>query len=430
MKLAGLEEKQYSYLQNPLYKGRLSNGLTVYLLPKPDYHETYGILAVSFGALDRIFKNSGKGEFVTYPAGIAHFLEHKLFELEDGLDALQEFSKLGANANAYTSFYQTSYLFSTAEEVLPALNLLNRLVGQASFTEDSVEKEKEIIAQEIEMYQDNPDSRLYNEILASLYPESPLESDIAGSVASIQDITVQSLQENFRAFYQPSNMNLFLVGHFDLEAVWSQMQDSQEAQEKQSFVVERQKIPHHPVVSNRTIQMEVASPKLALGIRGNNQLTTGSLRRFRLSLSLFFSMLFGWTSKRHQDLYEEGKIDSSFSFHLEVRPEYHFFVMTMDTKEPIALSSSLRKSIKHFGTDLDLSEHHLEIVKKKTYGDFIRSLNSLDFTASHFVQHLSDEDTIFDLPDLLKTIDLAEVMEVGREFLSNCDMTDFIIFPK
>ena len=430
MKRAELEVKQYPFLPQGLYKAKLSNGLTVHLLPKEDYHETYGVLTVSFGSLNQTFKLEGQNGCVTYPAGTAHFLEHKLFETGDGVDILQEFSKLGANANAYTGFSQTSYLFSTADEVLPALELLQTFVGQTAFTEESVEKEKDIIAQEIELYQDDPDSRLYNEILASLYPHSPLETDIAGSRDSIQDITIQLLQENFQAFYQPSNMHLFLVGSFDLEAVWQQIQVLQAKKEPSNLQVQGFPLPHHPVKGHASIQMEVASPKLAIGIRGTRQLTEESIHRYSLSLSLFFSLLFGRMSSRYQRLYEEGKIDTSFSYHLEVKPDYHFFVMTMDTKEPIALSSRLRKAIQKFETDPDLTQDHLNMLKKKTYGDFIRSLNSLEFIASHFVQHLSDQETIFDVPEMLKEIDLAEVVEAGRQFLANCDMTDFVIFPK
>lgn len=430
MKLEGLKEKSYPYLRNPLYKGKLTNGLTVYLLPKPDFHEAYGMLTTAFGAVDTIFKTEKQDEFVTYPAGIAHFLEHKLFETSDGRDVLQEFSKLGASANAYTSFYQTSYLFSTSEDILPALSLLQRFVREVSFTEESVEREKGIIAQEIEMYLDEPDSRLYNEILASLYPDSPLQDDIAGSVESIQTITAESLKENFDAFYQPQNMTLFLIGNFELGAIWQQIQGYQSAQLDQSFVVERQLLSHKPILENRTINMEVASPKLAIGVRGNDSIAAGFSYRYRVCLSLLFSMLFGWTSKRHQELYEKGKIDSSLSFYLEVRPNYHFFVLTVDTIEPIAVSNLLRKAIKKFESDSDLSDEHLQLVKKEAYGDFIRSLNSLDFTASHFTQYMSDKESVFDLPDLLSGIELSEVLEVGRGFISDCDMTDFIIFPK
>lgn len=430
MKLSGLVEKNYPYLQYPLYRGKLTNGLTVYLMPNNDFHEIYGMLTVQFGAVDTTFKPKKCKQFVSYPSGIAHFLEHKLFEMSDGGDILQEFSKLGAHANAYTSLDQTSYLFSTSQDVIPALTLLQRFVREASFTKESVERERGIVEKEIEMYQDDPDFRLYSEILASLYPQTPLQNDIAGSVESLQDITAEALYENFEVFYQPHNMSLFLIGNFDLQQVWHQILSYQSAQLDVLFPIERQPLAYQPILEHRTVNLEVAGPKLAIGLRGKDKVPENQLYRYRTCLTLLFSMLFGWTSKRYQELYEGRKIDSSFSFQLEVRPDFHFLVLTADTLEPIAISNSLRKAILNFETDSDVSKEHLQLLKKEAYGDFIQSLNSLEFTAGQFMQHASETEIFFDLPDLLEEIDLEEILEVGRQFISNCDMTDFIIFPK
>lgn len=425
-----LIEKRYSYLKESVYQARLDNGLTVTLLPKPEFNETYGLMTTRFGAADTVFQPLGSEDYVTYPAGIAHFLEHKLFETEDG-DIMQEFSRLGASSNAYTSLHQTSYLFSTTEKVLECLSLLQTFVREPYFTPENVEKEQGIIAQEIEMYADDVDYRLYTGILASLYPATPLAYDIAGSVESIMDITAQGLYENFETFYHPSNMHLFVIGNFDLEQVWNQIYHFQAAQlDEKPLQIQRAAIAHHPIRKNASEEFEAALPKLAVGIRGNDTIDKSELQKYRLSLQLLFSMLFGWTSQRYQSLYEAGKIDSSFSFQVDVHENCHHVILTGDTVEPITVSSLLRRAIQHFEKDVDLSEEHLQVLKNEMYGDFIRSLNSLEFTASHFASHFSDEESVFDIPAILTNLTLADVIEAGRQFIGQGDMTDFMIFPK
>lgn len=430
MTIEKLEELRYPYLNDSLFKGKLTNGLTVYLQPRQDFHETYGALSVGFGAAHTTFKVDKETEQQTYPAGIAHFLEHKLFEGEDEKDLLQEFSKIGAYANAYTGLYQTNYLFSTTEKVGEALNQLIALVQTLTVSEESVAHEREIISQEIDMYHDDPDSRLYNEILASLYPGTPLQDDIAGSLSSVQEISHEDLYENFHLFYKPQNMILFLVGNFELNQIWEELQKFEVGWGEEERAIELSPLIHHPILKHRTETLEVASPKLAIGLRGNDTIPKEQLYRYRLSLSLLFSMLFGWTSKRYQELYHQGKIDSSLSFHLEVTEEAHFWILTVDTLEPIALSSLLRKAIRKFEEDSDVTVEHLELVKREVYGAFLRGLNSLEYLASNFIASLSEQENLFDVPALLDEIDLEEIIETGRRFIENCDITDFTIFPK
>ncbi|MGQ7367195.1 EF-P 5-aminopentanol modification-associated protein YfmH [Streptococcus suis] len=425
-----LIDKKYPFMKDPVYQAQLDNGLTVILLPKTDFHETYGVITTNFGALHtHILFEDGKSS--SYPAGIAHFLEHKLFETEDEEDVMNEFAKFGASANAYTSFRQTSYLFSTTQEVLPALSLLQSFVRQPYFTDENVAREQGIIEQEIEMYQDDVDYRLYTGILGSLYPQTPLAHDIAGTVESIRQITADDLYENFDLFYHPSNMNLFAIGNFDLDQVWQQISSYQAAQLDEKLPrFDIKAIEKLPILQHRMEEFEVATPKLAVGLRGNDEFEPAEMQQYRLCLQLLFAMLFGWTSKRYQDLYEQGKIDSSFQFQLEVTPDYHYLVISGDTQEPITLSSMLMKAVRNFDRDKDVNENHLQLLKNEMYGDFIRSLNSLEFTASHFVAQYSDVENVFDLPQLVEEINLEDIMEAGRRFISQCDMTDFTIFPK
>ena len=174
------QKKYYPAVKETLYQTSLENGLTVTLLPKKDFNEVYGVVSVQVGSVDTRFTVDDK-DLQQYPQGIAHFLEHKLFEREDSGDVMAAFTELGAESNAFTSFTNTSYLFSTSENVLECLDLLEELVTTFNMTEESVEREKDIIQQEREMYQDDPDSCLFFKTLANLYPESSLASDIVGS---------------------------------------------------------------------------------------------------------------------------------------------------------------------------------------------------------------------------------------------------------
>ncbi|MBY5034071.1 insulinase family protein [Streptococcus gallolyticus] len=420
-------KKQNTYLAESILEYKLDSGLTLILLPKKGFHEVYGIMTTNFGAIHTEFMVDDKAKY--YPAGIAHFLEHKLFETTDGGDLLQEFTQLGASANAYTSLYQTSYLFSTTENVVESLTLLQKMVSEAHFSSESIEREKGIIEQEIEMYLDDPDYRLYMEILASLYPQTPLAQDIAGSVSSIQDITAQQLMENFTTFYQPNQMNLVVIGDFDVNQILEAVNNFQNKLDNNLTVITTKAIEHRPILEHRNISLEVAAPKLAVGLRGNDAIMVENIHKYRLSLSLLFSMLLGWTSQNYQSFYEAGKVDSSFTLHLEVRPDYHFVVISTDTEEPIALSHSIRKILKNFETSPDVTEEHFELLKKEAYGDFIRGLNSLEGTASQFAAQYSEFENMLDLPELLAELSLADLLEAGRSFISNCDMTDFTIFP-
>lgn len=321
-----MERKDYPAVGEAVYQTTLRNGLKVFLLPKRDFNETYGIMTANFGSIDTSFIPRGSNQAVQYPAGVAHFLEHKLFEDENGQDLLQQFVELGAESNAFTSFTKTSYLFLATDNVLENVRLLQSLLENAYFTEESVQREQGIIQQEIDMYKDNPDYCLFFHTLANLYPDTPLAEDIAGSVESIAEITVEDLDENFETFYHPSNMSLLLIGNFDLEktiAVIREQHESLKGIDEESLI-RRFPLALNPVISTGSVRMEVASSKLAIGLRGSQSLVGADLFRYKTALKLLFAMMFGWTSKRFQTLYEAGKIDNSLSLEVEVEKDFHF----------------------------------------------------------------------------------------------------------
>jgi len=420
------EEKYYPAVKEMVYRTRLSNGLTVALLPKKEFKEVYGSVTVQFGSVDTLVTEVD-GDVKEYPAGIAHFLEHKLFEREDASDLMSAFTSLGADSNAFTSFTKTNYLFSSTDYLLENLDLLDELVTSAHFTEASILREQDIIQQEREMYQDDPDSCLFFSTLANLYPGTPLATDIVGSEESISQINLTNLQENFTRFYNPVNMSLFLVGNFDVERVQNYF-ESEELKYSDVQEVAREKLLLQDVKQTDTMRMEVSSPKLAIGIRGSREVAEADCYRYHILLKLLFAMMFGWTSNRFQKLYESGKIDASLSLEVEVTSRFHFVMLTMDTKEPVALSHQFRKAIRNFTKDSDITEDHLDIIKREMFGEFFSSMNSLEFIATQY-DAFEHGETIFDLPKILQEITLEDVLEAGHHLIDEGDIVDFTIFP-
>ena len=221
-----MKSKFYEKIGERLFTDILPNGLTVYYLPKADYNRTYGLFTTNFGSLDTSFVPLGESEFQTFPEGIAHFLEHKLFEKENE-DAFARFGELGADANAFTNAYQTSYLFSTTQNLIPALTHLLDFVQTPYFSKQTVEKEQGIIGQEIQMYDDDPNWALYMGLLNTLYPDSSIAKDIAGTRETIATITPELLYAIHSAFYQPTQLTLHIVGHFNPEEILAVVKDNQ-----------------------------------------------------------------------------------------------------------------------------------------------------------------------------------------------------------
>ena len=426
-----LKEQIFSEINEKIYSAELENGLKVFLIPKQDFQESCGMMIVNFGSLDTKFTHDGQSK--EYNEGIAHFLEHKLFELEDGQDVAELFTNAGANSNAFTTFDKTCYYFSAVDNLEENVTLLQQFISETSFTEASITREKDIIGQEIDMYQDDADYRLYQGILENLYPNTALAQDIAGTQESIENISVADLKENHNIFYSPQEMTLLLVGNFDKDLLFNQIKKEQKEKASKKHVVKRQSLVYEQVVPKKNIQMDVTQPKLAIGYRGAQLPKGTSSLRQELALRLFFTMLLGWTSKRYQQLYESGQIDDSFDFEIEVCPDFQFLIISLDTLEPIAMANNicqyLNKVSQSSNLD-DLSEEHFEIVKKELYGDFFKSLDSIDNLSAQFINHLSANETYLDVPKILATLDFAEVLKIGNDFLAHADATEFTILPK
>ncbi|HAQ1024401.1 EF-P 5-aminopentanol modification-associated protein YfmH, partial [Enterococcus faecium] len=408
-----MNKTEYEQINETLYHEVLPNGLTVYLLPKNDYHKTYGLFSTNYGSIDNEFIPYGEKEKVKVPDGIAHFLEHKLFEKEDG-DVFQLFGKQGASANAFTSFTKTSYLFSTTDQVEKNLTTLIDFVQAPYFTEETVNKEKGIIGQEIQMYEDDPNWRMFFGILNNLYPTHPLHIDIAGTVESIDKITAQDLYTCYRTFYQPSNMVLFVVGKMEPEKLMKLIRENQEAK---NFPPKQEIVRYFPentkeIIKQSALEAAITRDKFVLGIKGLDTLPQEGteLLRYKTAINLLFQMILGNTSRNYLAMYNQGIIDDSFGFEFSLDREFHFADFSGDTDEPEKAAEKVKEIILGFADDPEVSETNLDLLKKKMLGQYFQSLNSIEYIANQFTQSLFGDRTLFDLPEIIDSIQMKDVL--------------------
>lgn len=416
-----MNKTEYEQINETLYHEVLPNGLTVYLLPKNDYHKTYGLFSTNYGSIDNEFIPYGEKEKVKVPDGIAHFLEHKLFEKEDG-DVFQLFGKQGASANAFTSFTKTSYLFSTTDQVEKNLTTLIDFVQAPYFTEETVNKEKGIIGQEIQMYEDDPNWRMFFGILNNLYPTHPLHIDIAGTVESIDKITAQDLYTCYRTFYQPSNMVLFVVGKMEPEKLMKLIRENQEAK---NFPPKQEIVRYFPentkeIIKQSALEAAITRDKFVLGIKGLDTLPQEGteLLRYKTAINLLFQMILGNTSRNYLAMYNQGIIDDSFGFEFSLDREFHFADFSGDTDEPEKAAEKVKEIILGFADDPEVSETNLDLLKKKMLGQYFQSLNSIEYIANQFTQSLFGDRTLFDLPEIIDSIQMKDVLAAGEAFIS------------
>ncbi|HFM7590898.1 TPA: M16 family metallopeptidase [Enterococcus faecium] len=428
-----MNKTEYEQINETLYHEVLPNGLTVYLLPKNDYHKTYGLFSTNYGSIDNEFIPYGEKEKVKVPDGIAHFLEHKLFEKEDG-DVFQLFGKQGASANAFTSFTKTSYLFSTTDQVEKNLTTLIDFVQAPYFTEETVNKEKGIIGQEIQMYEDDPNWRMFFGILNNLYPTYPLHIDIAGTVESIDKITAQDLYTCYRTFYQPSNMVLFVVGKMEPEKLMKLIRENQEAK---NFPPKQEIVRYFPentkeIIKQSALEAAITRDKFVLGIKGLDTLPQEGteLLRYKTAINLLFQMILGNTSRNYLAMYNQGIIDDSFGFEFSLDREFHFADFSGDTDEPEKAAEKVKEIILGFADDPEVSETNLDLLKKKMLGQYFQSLNSIEYIANQFTQSLFGDRTLFDLPEIIDSIQMKDVLAAGEAFISEEAFSEFYMRPK
>ena len=311
-----MEKIYFETLKETLYHEKMANGLQVYLLPKMGFEKTYGLFSTKFGAIDTTFIPLNKDEMIKVEDGIAHFLEHKMFDMSDG-DASEKFAKLGASTNAFTSSSRTAYLFSTTSNEYACIELLLDFVQKLEITPESVEKEKGIIGQEIKMYDDDPDWQVYFGSIQNLYQQHPVAVDIAGTVETVNRTDKDMLELCYNTFYHPSNMMIFVVGNIDPDKAMATIKENQD---KKNFslanpiVLKKVNEPKEIKTKEKVLTMDVEMNKIIVSIKVNEILENPKDKIKReLALNLLFDLLFSKSAKLYNDWLNQGIINDSFS---------------------------------------------------------------------------------------------------------------------
>ncbi|MFI3133457.1 pitrilysin family protein, partial [Staphylococcus warneri] len=409
-----------------VYEHELENGLRLFVIPKPGFQKTFVTYTTQFGSLDSRFKPLGKDEFVTVPDGVAHFLEHKLFEKEEE-DLFTAFAEENAQANAFTSFDRTSYLFSATDHLENNIKRLLTMVETPYFTKETVDKEKGIIAEEIKMYQEQPGYKLMFNTLRAMYEKHPIRVDIAGSVESIYDITKDDLYLCYETFYHPSNMVLFVVGDVEPQYIVDIVEEHENHRDKTNQPkIERALIDEPKSVNQHVVseEMKLQSPKLMLGFK--NQPLDESPEKYvqrDLEMTFFYELIFGEETEFYQELLNDDLIDETFGYQFVLEPTYSFSIITSATNHPDQLKQLLIKQLKDNKGKLSDVEA-FDLLKKQFIGEFISSLNSPEYIANQYAKLYFEGVSVFDMLNIVENITLESVNETSQLCLDLDEMVD------
>lgn len=377
-----------SKVKEKLYVEKLENGLTVMIMPKKNIQKKYMIWATNFGSIDNKFIAPNDKEETNIPDGVAHFLEHKMFEQQNGTNSLDTLTALGVNANAYTTTDHTCYLFECTDNFYPAMDELMDYVQNPYFTDQNVEKEKGIIGQEIQMYDDYPSWAVYMNAMKCMYKNNPIIIDIAGSIESISKIDKEVLYKCYNTFYHPSNMVMCFAGEFEPEALIEEVKKRLKPTEKHGEI--KRIYPEEPeqiVKKENTQNMEVSMPIFVIGIKDvidNKNCTSSSIVKKHIAIEILLNMLIGKSSKLYKELYEAELITGEPYLDYEFSKQYAHVSITGQSNNPKKVLEKFEAEIKQMKEN-DIDSAHFQRVKNMIYGNYVKEYDDVAEICRMFV---------------------------------------------
>lgn len=395
-----------SRLGESYFRIKHKSGLTIILYPMKGYSSVYATFGTKYGSVDTEFKTNKDKDFITVPAGIAHFLEHKLFENED-CDVFELYAKTGASGNAYTSFDKTCYLFSCTDKFKESLKILLDFVQAPYFTEQTVAKEQGIIGQEIRMYDDNPGWRVFFNLLNALYVNHPVKIDIAGTVDSISEITAELLYDCYNTFYNLNNMVLSVAGNFEIDDVLSVADEC--LKQNENITIERSTYDEPDTIAQPEITQElsVAFPLFSIGFKAK-PLYGRELLKATYETKLAMDLIAGDTSPLYREMYESGLINETFSNEVFFGNGYFAPIFEGESKKPKEVCEKLKSEIEKLKNgEIDLKRFNA--VKKSNYGELVASFNSVSSVAEAALSAEFTDVNLYDGIEILAAVTPEDV---------------------
>ncbi len=427
--MAEIIKVENEFLGEKYYVTKHKSGLEIYVFPKK-LTKYYALFATRYGAIDNAFKLEGEDEFTRVPDGIAHFLEHKMFENEDGVDTFERYAKFGASANAYTSNTMTAYLFSCTEHFYNSLEILLDFVTHPYFTPETVQKEQGIIGQEIRMYEDNPGNRLFMGLMEAMYEKNNMRIDIAGTVESISEITADILYKCYNTFYDLSNMALAVSGDVDVDKVL-------EVADKILKVCNAQKIIRcYPegekaeVFKKRySANLQVAKPMFMIGVKDIDISSDPKIRQWKsAAVNILDSMLFSRSGAFYNELYDQGLISPNLGYGYDHAKTYSFNIISGEADNPELIYDRFVKYIddkKQNGLDRDAFER----CKRVAYAANVCSYENTDYIANMLINNVFEETDMFGYTDIISSITFEDVTELLNKIFKEEYYTMSVVNP-
>lgn len=414
-------------IKEKAYIEKLENGMNVIIIPKNTTKKKYVIWGVNFGSIDNHFKVDGEEIYI--PDGVAHFLEHKMFEQENGKNSLDTLMALGIDANAYTTSDHTAYLFECTDHFYEGLDELMNYVQNPYFTNENVEKEKGIIAQEIRMYDDDPGWQLYMGILDCLYKNNPIKVDIAGTVESISKITPEVLYKCYNTFYALDNMTLVICGDFEpeklLEEVKKRLIKNKTYEKIERIYPEKEKTINKKYVEKN---MNVSMPIFAIGIKDVSKMDSEIVKK-HIAIEILLNMIIGKSSDLYKKMYNQGLLLEEPSIDYEFSEEYAHIVISGQSNDSEEVYKMFKEEIENYKNN-GLNIDHFERIKKKIYGDYVVEYNSVSEIARMFLTDHMKKISSFDYIEQYKVITKEYVEQVLKEIFNDEYMALAIVKEK
>ena len=415
-----------SKVKEKLYLEKLENGLTIMIIPKKGIQKKYIMWGTNYGSNDSKFIVPGESEETEVPKGVAHFLEHKMFEQESGINSLDTLTALGVDANAYTTNDHTAYLFGCTENFYPALDELMDYVQHPYFTDENVEKEKGIIGQEIMMYDDYPEWKVYLNAMEAMYHEHPVKLDITGTIETISHIDKEILYKCYNTFYNPSNMAMVVCGDFEPERVLEEIkkrliEKKANGEIKRIYPVEPEEIVKEKIEQN----MDVSQPLFAIGIKDKIADVKERVRK-HIAIEILLNMLIGKSSKLYKELYDEGLLFAVPSLDYEFARGYAHVLITGQSVEPEKVYEKFKKAVEEMKVSaIDAKEFNR--IKKRIYGEYVKEYNDVEDIARMFLADYFKEINSFEYLEEISTINEQYVEQILKQVFDDKKMVISVI---